>query len=458
MKNLKNWKSVLIALAILPLLAPIVRAADADYVIFISVDGLRANLLANLMANDTQGDFANFQRLVDEGAATFNARTDYSHTVTIPNHTCMATGRPVLQPDGQAATVHHGYTDNGDPGPDDTLHNSGNPDVDYIASVFDVAHDHGLTTALYASKSKFVLFDQSYDADSGAPDMTGPDNGPDKIDTYVYLSTGTPSNASNMQASLMADLTVAPARFTFVHYRDPDSAGHASGWGSAAWNNAVRAVDDYLGEVLDLIETSATLQGRTSVIVTTDHGGNGTDHSNPVDPYAYTIPFFVWGNGVSGGTDLYALNTTTRGDPGTGRPDYNVALQPIRNGDSNNLALGLLGLPAIPGSSINAAQDLAVSQPLSPVVEVPVRATTLALFPNPANPATTIDFSLSQAGPVRLSIHDVSGRRVTTLADRQFGAGEHSVVFRDPTLATGVYLVHLEASGEATTRKLLILK
>jgi hypothetical protein len=42
-------------------------------------------------------------------------RTDFTHTVTIPNHTCMATGRPVLQPDGQPNTVHHGYTNNGDP-------------------------------------------------------------------------------------------------------------------------------------------------------------------------------------------------------------------------------------------------------------------------------------------------------------------------------------------------------
>ena len=85
---------------------------------------------------------------------TFNARTDYTHTVTIPNHTCMLTGRPVLQPVGQPNTTHHGYTSNTSPTPDATLHNSGNPNLDYVASVFDVAHDHGLSTALFASKSK----------------------------------------------------------------------------------------------------------------------------------------------------------------------------------------------------------------------------------------------------------------------------------------------------------------
>ena len=44
-------------------------------------------------------------------------------------------------------------------------------------SAWDIVHDRGLTTSLYASKTKFVIFEQSYDSGSGAADTTGADNG-----------------------------------------------------------------------------------------------------------------------------------------------------------------------------------------------------------------------------------------------------------------------------------------
>jgi hypothetical protein len=341
-----------------PASAPGSRAAEASYVIQISVDGLRGDLLASELAADSTHTLPNFARFVAEGAVTFNARADYGVTVTLPNHVTMVTGRPVLQPLRQSSAVHHGWTSNNDPAPGQVLHATGNPNVAYIASVFDVAHDAGLSTALYAGKSKFILFDRSYDAVHGAPDAQPPDYGTDKIDRYRYVNAGTPPTGTPVQTAFLTEMSAAPYNYCFVHYLDLDVVGHASGWESTAWKSALRRIDGFLGEALSLATTQPLLAGRTTVLVTADHGGSGFDHSIPGLPADYTIPFLAWGAGVAGGTDLYALNASTRGDPGTARPDYDALPAPIRNGDAANLALGLLGLDPVPGSTIGATRDL----------------------------------------------------------------------------------------------------
>ena len=58
---------------------------------------------------------------------------------------------------------------------------------------------------------------------------------------------------------------------------------------------------------------------------------------------------------------MYKINLSSRKDPGDKNLKYeSEELQPIRNGDAGNLAMSLLGLPAIEGSTINSKQDLNV--------------------------------------------------------------------------------------------------
>ena len=323
-----------------------------DHVIHISVDGLRSDLLEGNMHAKPQ-EHSNFWRFVHEGATTFNARSDYTNTETLPNHVTMITGHPVDRPAGAASSTHHGFTHNGATLPNHTLHNLGNPNLSYVSSTFDVAHDHGLSTALYVSKDKFAIFERSYDATTGAPDQTGLDDGRDKIDSY--------HNSLGVQQSFIADMAISEFNYTFLHYVHPDGVGHGAGWGSDSWNNIVELMDDYVGEVFDLIEGTPNLVDNTIVILTSDHGGIGTSHGTATEPENYTVPLFVWGAGVAPNADLYALNPNSRTDPGGGRPSYADLHQPLRNGDTANLALQLLGLGPVPGSTINLSQDLLVA-------------------------------------------------------------------------------------------------
>jgi predicted AlkP superfamily pyrophosphatase or phosphodiesterase len=324
---------------------PFAAAGQSQYVIQISVDGLGSSYLSPLINN---GQVPSIARIKNQGVSTLNARNDYDMTVTLPNHVTMVTGRPIM------GSAGHNWTSNNDPEAGQTIHSNKPP---YVAGVFDVAHDNGLRTAMYASKTKFSLFNVSYDTVNGAPDTTGIDNGQDKIDTYLY------GNSSSITGSFISDMNLSPFNYSFIHYTDGDTAGHSYGWGSAQYNNAIIKVDGYIGQILTLVDNSPVLGSLTTIILTADHGGHGTDHSTADDPLNYTIPFIVWGAGAVENQDLYSLNANSRLDPGAGRPAYSEVLQPVRNGDGANLALELLGLGAIPGSVINHTQDLTVPEP-----------------------------------------------------------------------------------------------
>lgn len=381
---------------------------DVRYVIHISVDGGGSSYIQALINSDK---LPNFKRLRAESAGTFNARTDYDITVTLPNHVTQATGRGILGDNG------HNWTSNTDPAKGKTIHSQKGS---YIASVFDVAHDNGLRTIMYAGKTKFSLFDTSYNAANGAIDLTGEDNGRGKLDDYVYNS-----DSAILTDNFIAAMQSKPCNYVFFHYADPDTAGHTSGWGSANYNNALIAIDGYLGRILKLATSDSTLKGKTLIVLTADHGGNGKNHANADDPLDYTIPFLVWGLGVTAGADLYALNSASRLDPGACRPPYTASGQPIRNGDAPNLELKFLGLPPVPGSTINCLQNF-VSFRDSPGKDNQPTSSTTRRF-GPWTPRIRV-FSMSEVrlGPVTITNSPLSSRSAKRRATVSQAAGRCS--------------------------------
>ena len=333
-------------------------AQSADHVFMISVDGLRPAAIELLHAAGELPNIARFQR---EGVWTHNARTNVDSTSTVPNHISMVTSRPM---NGE---VGHNYTSNRDPEPTASLHLTKGA---YLSSVFDVAHDHGLTASVHRSKSKLTIIDQSYNESTGAPDTTGVDDGPAKIDIVKFNETD--GQADQLVDILLLDLLERPIHLSFLHLVDPDRQGHDSNWETPEYYGAVKRVDAYLGQLISLVENNEPYAGRTSIIFTADHGGAAKSHNDVTDPENFVIPFYIWGADVPKAGDLYAINDTTRKDPELEQPVFTDPDQPIRNGDMGNLALSLLNLPPIPGSAINLNQDLspAMIEDNSPQVAV----------------------------------------------------------------------------------------
>lgn len=85
-------------------------------------------------------------------------------------------------------------------------------------------------------------------------------------------------------------------------------------------------------------------------------------------------------------------------------------------------------------------------------------ALTLASAPNPFRTATTLRFQTAAAGPIRLTVSDLLGRSVATLAEGWYPAGTHAVVLdaASAALAPGRYVVLLTTDQGVRTQVVVV--
>jgi len=93
-------------------------------------------------------------------------------------------------------------------------------------------------------------------------------------------------------------------------------------------------------------------------------------------------------------------------------------------------------------------------------------ATTIRVsrgYPNPFTSATTVRLNLAAREKVRAHVYDIAGRRVASIADRVFGAGESSIVWNgiDDTgrpVAAGLYFLSVKTEKRTVVRKIVRLR
>jgi len=100
---------------------------------------------------------------------------------------------------------------------------------------------------------------------------------------------------------------------------------------------------------------------------------------------------------------------------------------------------------------------------VSGVEDPPLRASSTLVQnrPNPFAPGTAIKCAIAVRGRVVLSVHDVTGRKVKTLVDREMEQQYYTAYWdgRDRNgnrVAPGIYLCVLEAAGRRETMKIVL--
>ncbi len=79
-------------------------------------------------------------------------------------------------------------------------------------------------------------------------------------------------------------------------------------------------------------------------------------------------------------------------------------------------------------------------------------------YPNPFNPSTKINFSLPEAGIVRLNVYNVLGEQVKTLVNEFRNVGNHTVDFNAADLTSGVYFYEISVNDFRSIRKMILIK
>jgi len=104
------------------------------------------------------------------------------------------------------------------------------------------------------------------------------------------------------------------------------------------------------------------------------------------------------------------------------------------------------------------SNGLHILSTLQEIIILPESYSLAAGFPNPFNPTTTINFTIPSDKEVSISVYNLNGRDVVTLANGSYDAGYHSVIWNADSYSSGVYFVRMIAGNFISTKKLILLK
>lgn len=242
---------------------PLARAAQrtpAELVVVVSIDGLRPDVITPSMKS--------LHRLYLQGSSARVART-INKSATLPSHASMVSG---VDSDEHGLDFNAYRPERG---------NIGKP------TMFSVAHQAGLPTFMFVGKAKLKHL-------LGKPS-----------DAQLKVAGG---GCKRLLKDAVPQLQQQKSGLLFMHFADPDSAGHRNGWMSNQYVEAVHDADLCLEDVMQTIERSGRMD-RTLLVVTSDHGGHGRSHGTRME-VDQRIPWYAWGANARRGRTGRQVHTT----------------------------------------------------------------------------------------------------------------------------------------------------
>ena len=129
----------------------------------------------------------------------------------------------------------------------------------------------------------------------------------------------------------------------------------------------------------------------------------------------------------------------------------------LTNFDGNGEVLVRFTVVTAYGNNIYL-DNIRVYQPATSAADEPgLLSGKVQVYPNPASDLARIDLQLASASPVNISVFDLSGKLVHTIANGNLlGAGNHQ--FNWAPQAQGVFLVRVATDFGAVTEKVTVVK
>ena len=153
-------------------------------------------------------------------------------------------------------------------------------------TIFRLGKERGFKTAMFVSKEKFKHLEL-----------------PGSLDKFVLPDPY--DDAKSVAKAFAAEVGTLKPNLCFIHFRDPDTEGHAHGNKSREKIQALKDCDAALKTIKDAV-TKAGLIDSSVFILTADHGAHDIKnkagktvaaHGLP-DASDVTIPWVAWGKGV----------------------------------------------------------------------------------------------------------------------------------------------------------------